>query len=70
MQQIQGKKATAFPSLCEKLSNQSETDNRIVVDGNVITSKGPGSSLEFSLAIVEKLFGRQKALELAKTMLV
>lgn len=67
---LEGKKATAFPSLCEKLTDQSETDNRIVVDGNVITSKGPGSSLEFSLAIVEKLFGRHKALELAKTMLV
>ncbi|KAK1397056.1 Chaperone YajL [Heracleum sosnowskyi] len=67
---LEGKKATAFPSLCEKLSDQTETDNRIVVDGNVITSKGPGSSLEFSLAIVEKLFGRRKALELAKTMLV
>ncbi|WOH00263.1 hypothetical protein DCAR_0519621 [Daucus carota subsp. sativus] len=67
---LEGKKATAFPSLCEKLSDQSLIDKRIVVDGNVITSKGPGSALEFSLAIVEKLFGRQKALELGKTMLV
>lgn len=64
------KKATAFPSLCNKLSDPSEIDHRIVVDGNVITSKGPGSALEFSLAIVEKLFGREQAIELAKTMLV
>lgn len=65
----QGKKATAFPPMCDKLSDKSEAENRVVVDGNLITSRGPGTSLEFSLAIVEKLFGRNKALELAKGML-
>ena len=67
---IQGKKATAFPALCDKLSDRSEAENRVVVDGNLITSRGPGTSVEFALAIVEKFFGRQKAIELAKTMLV
>jgi 4-methyl-5(b-hydroxyethyl)-thiazole monophosphate biosynthesis len=66
---IQGKKATAFPALCNKLSDPSEVENRVVVDGNLITSRGPGTSMEFAFAIVEKLFGRKQALELAKTML-
>lgn len=66
----QGKKATAFPALSNKLSDQSEVENRVVVDGNLITSRGPGTSIEFALGIVEKLFGREKAIELAKTMLV
>ncbi|KAF5478572.1 hypothetical protein F2P56_005120 [Juglans regia] len=66
---LKGKKATAFPALCNKLSDQSEVENRVVVDGTLITSRGPGTSMDFALAIVEKLFGRQKALELAKTML-
>ncbi|KVI02202.1 DJ-1-like protein, partial [Cynara cardunculus var. scolymus] len=48
----------------------SEAESRVVIDGKLITSRGPGTSLEFSLAIVEKLLGREKALELAKTMLV
>lgn len=65
---IQGKKATAYPALCEKLSDKSEAENRVVIDGNLITSRGPGTSMEFSLAIVEKFFGREKALELAKSM--
>ncbi|PON98419.1 DJ [Trema orientale] len=65
---LKGKKATAFPALTNKLSDQSEAENRVVVDGNLITSRGPGTSIEFSLGIVEKFFGRQKALELAKTM--
>jgi len=66
---LKGKKATAFPAMCNKLSDQSEVENRVVVDGNLITSRGPGTSMEFALAIVDKLFGRKTALELAKTML-
>lgn len=54
--------------MCNKLSDQSECENRVVVDGNLITSRGPGTSMEFALAIVEKLFGRQNALNLAKTL--
>ncbi|KAH9722957.1 protein DJ-1 [Citrus sinensis] len=66
---LKGKKATAFPAMCNKLSNQSEIENRVVVDGNLVTSRGPGTSMEFALAIVEKFFGRNKALELAKILL-
>ncbi|PKA46041.1 Protein DJ-1 like B [Apostasia shenzhenica] len=65
---LKGKKATAFPALSNKLSDPSECENRVVVDGNLITSRGPGTSMEFALAIVEKLFGRGKSLELSKTM--
>ncbi|KAG5120310.1 hypothetical protein JHK82_034730 [Glycine max] len=65
---LKGKKATAFPVMCNKLSDQSEVENRVVVDGNLITSRGPGTSIEFALAIVEKLFGRKLALELAKAV--
>lgn len=65
---LKGKKATAFPAMCSKLSDQSEVENRVLVDGNLITSRGPGTSMEFALAIVEKLFGRQTALDLAKAM--
>ncbi|WVZ00152.1 hypothetical protein V8G54_026221 [Vigna mungo] len=65
---LKGKKATAYPAMCDRLSDQSEVENRVVVDGNLITSRGPGTSIEFALAIVEKLFGRQLALELAKAL--
>ncbi|XP_048498782.1 protein DJ-1 homolog B isoform X2 [Beta vulgaris subsp. vulgaris] len=66
---LKGKKATAFPAMCNKLSDPSEIENRVVVDGNLITSRGLGTSMEFALAIVEKFLGHQKAIELAKTML-
>jgi 4-methyl-5(b-hydroxyethyl)-thiazole monophosphate biosynthesis len=66
---LKGKKATAFPAMCNKLSDPSEVENRVVIDGNLITSRGPGTTMEFGLAIIEKFFGREKSLELAKIML-
>ncbi|KAK1269527.1 hypothetical protein QJS04_geneDACA008207 [Acorus gramineus] len=66
---LKGKKATAYPAMCSKLSDQSEAENRVVIDGNLITSRGPGTSIEFALAIVEKFFGREKAMDLAKTLI-
>lgn len=56
--------------MCNKLSDQSHIEHRVLVDGNLITSRGPGTSLEFALAIVEKFYGREKGLQLAKATLV
>ncbi|XP_027927127.1 protein DJ-1 homolog B-like [Vigna unguiculata] len=65
---LKGKKATAYPLKCNMLLDQSAAENRVVVDGNLITSKSPGTGIEFALAIVEKLFGRQLALDIAKAL--
>ena len=42
----------------------------MVVDGLLTTSRGPGTSFEFALALVEQLFGRDKAQEVAGPMLL
>jgi 4-methyl-5(b-hydroxyethyl)-thiazole monophosphate biosynthesis len=64
------KKATCYPAMADKLKNKQAINQRVVVDGNCITSQGPGTALEFSLKLVELLFGSQKSGELAKAMLV
>jgi len=45
-------------------------DKNVVQDGNLITSRGPGTAFEFALKISEQLAGVEKAQEVAKGMLL
>eukprot|EP00816_Leptocylindrus_hargravesii_P013099 CAMPEP_0196807264 /NCGR_PEP_ID=MMETSP1362-20130617/7225_1 /TAXON_ID=163516 /ORGANISM="Leptocylindrus danicus, Strain CCMP1856" /LENGTH=197 /DNA_ID=CAMNT_0042181105 /DNA_START=156 /DNA_END=749 /DNA_ORIENTATION=- len=56
------------PPFREKLLTVSE--DSVVVTDNMITSQGPGTSLKFALVLGELLFGKEKADEIAKQMLV
>ncbi|KAF0852848.1 conserved mitochondrial intracellular protease/amidase [Andalucia godoyi] len=63
-------KATSHPSVSSKLPNQEFVDHRVVVDGKLITSRGPGTSLEFALEIVRRLVGVDTAENIKNAMLV
>lgn len=45
-------------------------DKTVVKDGNLITSRGPGTAYEFALKIAEELAGKEKVQEVAKGLLV
>ena len=66
---LNGKRATAYPKFQAELPIPV-SDQTVVIDGNVITSQGPATSLEFSLALVELLFGKEKSVQIGKEMLV
>ena len=68
---LKEKKATCYPS-CEERFGESTSfvKDRVVQDGNIITSRGPGTALEFTLKIVEALAGKERAAGLRKGMLV
>ena len=42
----------------------------VVVDGNIVTSRGPGTSFQFALEIVKILVSEEKSQEVSKAMLV
>jgi len=65
---LKDKKATAYPKFLSELPIPI-ADQAVVVDGNVITSQGPATSLAFSLTLVELLFGKDKSQQIAKEML-
>ncbi|HTQ07861.1 MAG TPA: DJ-1 family glyoxalase III [Polyangiaceae bacterium] len=65
---LRGKRATAYPG--NALPSASFVEQRVVVDGNVVTSRAPGTALEFALSVVEKLAGAHKRDEVARAMLV
>lgn len=67
---LDGKKATCYPG-CESVApSVGFTGDRVVKDGNVITSAGPGTALEFGLKISETLFGSGMSEKLKAGMLV
>jgi len=63
-------KATCYPSMRDELDPACASDERVVVDGNCITSQGPAVAIDFALKLVELLFGPDKAKEIAGAMLV
>ena len=51
---------TSHPSIQSDLGEISYSNDRVVVDGHIITNKSPGTAMEFSLKLVEILFGRER----------
>ena len=67
---LDGKKATCYPGFEQNFpASVSFSNERVVVDGNIITSRGPGSALEFALELVEQLAGKEKAKALTEGLL-
>ena len=62
-----GKRATAYPG--NPLPSAQQVDEQVVEDGNVITSRGPGTTMAFALKLVERLSGAQIARSTAERLL-
>ena len=65
---LEGKRATVYPGMEDTLKGAFPMKNRVVVDGNVITSKGPGTAMDFAVEIVAILCGKEKAEELMQSL--
>jgi len=60
---IEGRRITSHPGVREELKDEKISDERVVIDGNLVTSQGPGTALEFAFRLVAILFGEEKARE-------
>jgi len=67
---LNNRKVTCHPAVAKQLTQGTRLDDRVVIDGCLITSQGVGSATEFAIAIVQSMDGRKKAEELAASMLV
>jgi len=64
---LDNKNATCYPgNQIDFAKSTKYKDEPVVVDGNIITSQGPGTAMEFALAIVEKLIGKDTAGKIRK----
>lgn len=67
---LSGRRATCYPGFEERFpADVNAVAERVVVDGNLITSRGPGTALEFALTLVEQLVGAERAAQLRQGML-
>ncbi len=67
---LEGKKATCHPGFIENLTCRDRVGEKVVVDGNCITSRGAGTSIDFSLELLEIVMGREKRQEVATQMAI
>jgi 4-methyl-5(b-hydroxyethyl)-thiazole monophosphate biosynthesis len=64
---LDGKKATCYPGFETDFSPKvTFSEERVVRDGQVTTSRGPGSAMEFSLELVSQLVSPDAAKKLAQ----
>lgn len=57
---LKGKQATSFPGFLDNVSEVTLETAPVVRDGKVVTSRGPGTALDFALELVEILAGKAK----------
>ncbi|MFW5854428.1 MAG: DJ-1 family glyoxalase III [Thermodesulfobacteriota bacterium] len=67
---LKGRRATAHPGFMDRLDADQACEERVVTDGLLVTSRGPGTALEHALRLVALLYDEQKAAEVAGPMVV
>ncbi len=65
---LKGKQATCYPGFEDKLLEAVYTGGKTEEDGNIITGKGMGTAIEFSLKIIENLKDKAMADKIAASI--
>ena len=62
---LEGKRATCYPSFLDDFGPELiSTGNAVEWDGNVVTSRGPGTAMDFALTLIEVLIDATKRNEI------
>jgi 4-methyl-5(b-hydroxyethyl)-thiazole monophosphate biosynthesis len=67
---LAGKSATGYPGALsvEDFPEVDLLDAPVVVDGKTITSRGPGTAMDFALQLIESLAGKTRRAEVEKAL--
>lgn len=66
---LAGRRYTCYPGCQDEIADGEYVNARVVQDGNLLTSQGPGTAVEFSLALVRMLAGDAMAEQVAKGLI-
>ncbi|XP_042012479.1 protein DJ-1 homolog C-like [Salvia splendens] len=67
---LKRKQTTCHPAFMDKLPTFWSVKSNLQISGELTTSRGPGTCFEFSLSLVEQLFGDLVTEEIAATLLL
>ena len=67
---LSGKRFTCYPGMEEKVTGAQWSEDRVVIDGNIITSRAAGTTGEFSIAIINYLLGEPTAKKISDSVLL
>ena len=65
---LDGRRATSYPGFLDDAARTTVVDEAVVADGGVITSRGPGTALDFALALVAELAGPEARVKIESGM--
>lgn len=57
---LAGKKVTSFPGALDAFDGLDYRADAVVQDGKLITSRGPGTAMDFALTLIENLVGKER----------
>lgn len=60
---LDGRRATSFPTCLDEYPQVQLQGEAVVEDGNLITSRGPGTAMDFALVLLERLTSHAKRQE-------
>ena len=66
---LKGRRATCYPGFEHELEGAHYTADRVTVDGNIVTGKGPAATLPYAYTLLEMLEGAEKAQQVKAAML-
>ena len=66
---IEGRRATSHPAAAEHMAGTIYCEDRVVIDGNVTTSRAAGTTFEFAFSLVEQLLGAEAVKQVNKGVL-
>jgi Putative intracellular protease/amidase len=65
---LEGKSATSYPATRLDMTRCNYVEENVVEDGHIITSRGPGTAMDFAYALVERLKSTESADALRSAM--
>ena len=66
---LEGKKATSYPGFEDQMPGADYVTDPVAVDGNIITSRGMGTAIDFALSIVSYYMDRAQAAQLGESFM-